>query len=285
MNVLAIDTENNTWNKGAPFDRRFKAVCHSWADSSGAGAAKNSPESLAELSERIRQADLLVGFNFKYDYHVLRKLGVNLEGKRIWCCQLAEFIRSKQTWKYPSLDGACEKFGLGKKIDVIATKYWSNGIQTEDIPWDELSEYATKDASLTLQLYHKQLSVMSPSQVRLCRLQCMDLEVLEEMEWNGLKYDEQLCEERAEDIKNKIRDIEVELSGIYPDVRINFGSGDQLSCFLYGGPIVEIRKKHIGFFKSGQKIGQPRYQNEEVIHELPRLVEPLPRSELVKKGF
>src|SRR5574337_515001 len=138
MMVLAVDTENNTYNIGAPFDGRFKGVCHSWADEGGSGAHQNNPDSLAQLGERIERSSVLVGFNLKYDLHVLRKLGVTQwmrDDQRFWDCQIAEFIRSNQTWKYPSLDESCSKYGLGKKIDVIAENYWKNQIQTEDIPW------------------------------------------------------------------------------------------------------------------------------------------------------
>lgn len=284
MNVLAIDTENNTWNKGAVYDRRFKPVAHSWASTSSSGASQNNPDSLARLSELVASAGVLVGFNLKYDIGVLRKLGIERSGP-VWDCQLAEFVITRQQWKYPSLDGACEKYGLPRKIDVIAEKYWKKGIQTEDIPWEELREYAEQDAVITLALYEHQQAIMTPEQKRLTRLVNMDMVVLQEMEWNGLLYDEELCERRAEEITNQISTITAELSGIYPDVPINFGSGDHLSAFLYGGTITEVVKEHIGFFKSGAQVGQPRYRNVEVNHELPRLVTPVPRSELKKAGF
>jgi DNA polymerase I len=283
--ILAIDTENNTWNKGATFDGRFKNICYSYSDEQSSGAEITTPESIESLQQRIDAAGILVGFNFKYDLHVLRKLGVRFEGKPIWCCQLAEFILSNQQWKYPSLNESCEKYGLGSKIDHIAEKYWKNGIQTEDVPWSELSEYARVDAELTLSLYQKQVSVMSDSQKRLCKLMNLDLLILEEMEWNGIKFNEELCETRSAEIKNKISEINQKLSGIYPNVPINFGSGDQLSSFLYGGTITEEGKEHVGFYKTGVKAGQPKFQKIEIKHELPRLVEPIRGSELKKAGF
>lgn len=286
MTPLAIDTENNTYNKGAIFDRRFKGVCHSWATADSSGANQNNETSLAELRDRIRRADVLVGFNAKYDIHVLRKLGLTEHlGREWWDCQIAEFILSNQTWKYPSLNESCAKYGLGTKIDVIAEKYWANGIQTEDIPWSELAKYAEQDARLTLSLYHAQMECMSASQKRLCRLQCMDLMILEEMEWNGIRFNQELCGERSQTIKEDIQRITEQLSGIYPNVPINFASGDHLSAFLYGGTITEVVKEHIGFYKSGDKVGQPRYRNVEVVHELPRLFEPLKGSELKKQGY
>lgn len=286
MSVLALDVETSIYNSGAPFDQRNKLVCISWADENGAGADQVNENSLARLTDRIARARVVCGFNIKFDLHWLRQVGITIpEGCRVWDCQLAEFILSNQQWKYPSLNESCEKYGLGSKIDLIAEKYWKNGVQTEDIPWNELSEYALQDAVLTLSLYHKQVSVMSDSQKRLCRLMNMDLLILEEMEWNGIKYNEELCGQRSTEIKEQIQRITTELSRIYPNVPINFGSGDQLSAFLYGGTIVEEGKEHIGFFKSGARIGQPKYKNIEILHELPRLVEPLPRSELLKKGF
>jgi DNA polymerase I-like protein with 3'-5' exonuclease and polymerase domains len=286
MNVLAIDTESNTWNKGAPFDRRFTGVAHSWASKESSGAAKNDPDALAVFDERIRRSDVIVGFNLKYDCHVLRKLGItSWQGKRLWDCQQAEFIKSNQTWKYPSLNEASQKYGLGSKIDIIAEKYWKNGIQTDQIPWEELSEYAVQDAVLTLKLYEAQLSSMSSRQQKLVRLSCMDLEILEEMEWNGIRYDEELCDRRAEDIRNQIQEITTQLSGIYPDVPINFNSGDDLSAFLYGGTVKEEIRIHDGFYKTGIKAGQPKFRREERVHELQRLVNPLRGSELKKEGF
>lgn len=283
--VLALDTESNTWNTGAPFDRRFKNICYSFADEQGSGAERTTPESIASLQQRINGARTLVGFNLKYDLHVFRKIGVSFEGKQVWDCQLAEFVRSNQKWKYPSLEESLSRLGLGHKLDVVSTEYWSKGIQTEDIPWKVLAEYAEQDAVMTLKLYEEQQRLMTPSQKRLVMLMNYDLLILQEMEWNGIKFNEELAHRRTNEIKEQVREIEEKLRAIYPNVPISFNSGDQLSAFLYGGTIEEVVKEHIGFFKTGAKVGQPRYRNVIVSHELPRLFEPLRGSELKKQGF
>lgn len=288
MNELCIDTESNTWNIGAPFDERFKGVCYSWATESSSGASTWSEDSTKKLRDAVEGCRILVGFNLKYDLHVIRKFGIiapEFGRHRIWDTQLAEFVRSNQKLKYPSLEGALVDLGLGHKIDVVKTEYWDKGIQTEDIPWDVLSEYARVDAEMTFKLYKRQMEVMTPDQIRLTWLMGQDLLVLQEMEWNGIRFDEELCERRAEEIKNQIQEITDQLSRIYPDVPINFNSGDDLSAFLYGGTVTEVVKEHIGFFKSGKRIGEPKYQNVEKEHALPRLVEPIRGSELKKEGF
>lgn len=286
---MAIDTENNTWNTGAPFDSRFKSVCYSWASEGTSGASTWSEDSLAHLRDSVAGCGVLVGFNLKYDLHVIRKVaGITVpigSKRRIWDCQLAEFVRSNQKLRYPSLEGALVEHGLGHKTDIVKTEYWDKGVQTEDIPWEILSEYAENDAIKTYQLYKHQLEVLTPEQIRLVWLMGMDLLILEEMEWNGIVFNEELCNERSESITREIHEISSELSRVYPDVPINFSSGDHLSAFLYGGTITEVRKEHIGFFKTGQRAGEPKFRNVDFVHELPRLVEPLPRSELKKKGF
>jgi len=119
----------------------------------------------------------------------------------------------------------------------------------------------------------------------LCNLQSQDLKILQEMESNGIKFDEELCEERAVELEKEATEIREQLAATYPNVPINFGSGDDLSCFLYGGVVYEESKEHVGFFKTGAKAGQPKYKNVLIEHPLPRLFEPLPKTELKKEGY
>jgi DNA polymerase I-like protein with 3'-5' exonuclease and polymerase domains len=285
--ILSVDTESNTYNKGSPFDSRYKAVCYSWADESGSGADQISEDSLAVLADRINGSRILVGFNLKYDLHVLRKLGVynGDYGGTIWDCQIGEFILSRQRERYPSLEEALQRHGLGHKLDVVKKEYWDKGIQTDEVPWPILSEYAEQDAVMTLKLYHRQCELLSPVQQRLVRLMGMDLLILEEMEWNGLTFNEEMCQQRSTEIAGEIQQITDQLSKVYPNVPINFNSGDQLSAFLYGGTIEEEVREHVGFFKTGLKIGQPRYRVHTVLHEIPRLVQPVKGSQLAKEGY
>jgi DNA polymerase I-like protein with 3'-5' exonuclease and polymerase domains len=147
-----------------------------------------------------------------------------------------------------------------------------------------LEEYATKDAELTLACYHAQRKHMSPAQIRLCYLMCQDLQILQEMEANGIPFDEKLCDTRSKEVDDKISTLNGKLAAIYATVPINFGSNDHLSAFLYGGTVKEDGKEHIGFFKSGAKAGQPKYKNIIIEHKLPRLYQPLKGSEMAKEG-
>jgi DNA polymerase-1 len=279
--ILALDTETTIYNNGNPYDSRNKLVCYSWADYLGYGGA----ELWDGFSIDLRPYDLVVGFNFKFDLHWFEKEGVSFDGVEIWDVQIAEFIISCQTNRLPSLNDVCQKYGLPLKKDVVKTEYWDKGIDTDQIPWDILREYAAHDAWLTLQCYYQQIKEMTPAQIKLCKLQCQDLKILREMECNGVPFDENLCHTKSLELDDKISAINRELSQIYPNVPINFNSSDQLSAFLYGGTIKEDGKEHIGFYKTGERAGQPKYKNIIIEHQLPRLYKPIPNTEMAKEGI
>jgi DNA polymerase I-like protein with 3'-5' exonuclease and polymerase domains len=272
-----LDVETTTSNKGNPYDQRNRLVCVSWAYNSGdgvkSGAARYTDNLIPALQKLVDAADLVIGFNFKFDYHWLRKVGLNLENSRLWDVQVAEFVLEHQRNAYPSLEQTAIKYGLGNKIDVIKLEYWDKGIDTD------------QDAVLTLGAYEAQLPQVLPAQMKLLGLMNADLHILAEMEKNGITYDETLCATRGDELQVKIDDLRSKLDNFYPDIPINWGSPDQLSAFLYGGNIKQEVKEHIGFFKTGKQVGQPRYRNKEVVHTLPRLYAPLKGSELAKEGM
>lgn len=285
MTILALDLETTIKHNASPYalGNEKGIVCFSWATDKGSFAEPFL--SYSSVQQLVDEADVIVGANFKFDAGWLIKAGVSFEGKQVWDVLVAEFLIQRQLKKFPSLNDCCEKYNIPLKLDVVKEQYWKQGVDTKDVPWDILSEYAAHDAAVTLQVYHKQLPLMSPAMIKLCKLMCQDLFVLQDMEMNGLLYDEQLCETKSKELDAESTKIREELAKVYPHLAINFSSGDQLSAFLYGGTIVETHKEHVGFYKSGIKKGEPKYQNVEVEHVLPRLFTPLKGTELQKEGY
>lgn len=282
--ILSLDTETTINYDANPYAKGNEngLVCWSWALDDHSGAEKwDGPD---DIQNEIDNCSLVVGFNFKFDVAWLRKNGVDFSSTTIWDVQIAEFIIGRQLNKFPSLAATCEKYGIPTKLDIVKTEYWEKGIDTCDVPWPILSEYAAHDAAITLQCYHAQLKHMTPAQIKLCKLMCQDLLILQEMESNGITYDEALCLEKQKELSAEIEQINRDLSGLCPDVALNFGSNHQLSAFLYGGTVVETVKEHVGFYKTGSKAGQPKYKNKEIEHVLPRRYTPLPGTEMQAEG-
>ena len=270
---------------GSAFDNRNSLVCNAWK-------IDNEPTrcdpTISELfTSLFKTCSLVVLFNAKFDLHWYRKSGISLNNISIWCCQLAEFYLENQRNPYPSLEDTAIKYGLGHKIDVIKTDYWDKGINTNEIPTNVLYPYAIQDVDLTYKIYLEQVKQFKtkPALYKLFRLACQDLLVLQEMEWNGLKVDVTLMQTTSEELDEKIKTVLDPLKEVYPNVAINFGSGYQLSSFLYGGKIKEEFQEHCGFYKTGAKAGQPKYKWVEKETTLPRLIEPIKGSELAKEGF
>jgi len=260
-------------------------VCYSYATGTDSGALPWSFQKYREeLQQRITEADLLVLFNAKFDLQWVVKEGLTYNPTKVWDCQLAHFILSNQTHRYPSLNEVAEHYGLPVKPDVVKTEYWDKGINTDEIPWNILEEYAIHDAQTTYQIYLRQREELTGNKLRLFRLQCQDLSLLREMEANGIPFDEELCQVRAKELDEKITILKQTLASVYPNIPLNFGSNDHLSAFLYGGVVKEDAKEFVGYFKSGERKGQPKYKNVVIEHTLPRLYQPLKGSEMAKAG-
>ncbi len=282
--ILFLDSENTTWNTGSPFDPRNFNVCISAATEGSVRVFFDVVANPQPFKELFDKSTTLVGFNLKYDLHWLRKLGFDYRGKDLYCCQVAEFFLGRQSPKYPSLNETAAKYHLGTKVDKIA-QYWDEKINTHELPRAELEEYALQDALLTQNIYLKQQELIKPHQRVLLKLQMLDLEVLTDIEWNGLHFDPGVIEEKQKEIEARIDKIQKELDLFHSVPNFNWASGDHLSALLYGGTITEKRKVPDGVYKSGAKAGQQKFKAEYVEHHLPRLYKPVKGSELKKEGF
>lgn len=214
MRAIALDSEITIWNKGHAFDPRNKMVCWSFSNENGAGQGSSGAvkwPSKERLQQHIGESDLLVLFNAKFDLQWFVKEGLEYDPQKVWDCQLAHFIMTNQTHRFPSLNEVAEYWGLPIKPDVVKTQYWDKGINTDEIPWDILSEYATHDAKTTYEIYLRQNDALVGNKRKLFQLQCQDLSLLREMEANGIPFDEELCTTRSKSTEVRIEELLLEL--------------------------------------------------------------------------
>ena len=244
-------------------------------------------DALRQLQEQIEEADLLVLFNAKRDLHWLRRYGIQFQHKYVWDVQIAHFVMGGQEEPYPSLDGVAEHYKLGLKSNDLYEEFFSKQIDTDTIPLGTLVPYLEQDLALTAKCYEAQMACLkdNPAMLRLIRLQCIDLLILEEMEWNGLILDVEACASKGDDIRQQIESLDRQLSTLVDGLSINWNSGDQLSAVLYGGEIKTMVKRADGVYKTGKRAGQIKYRNELQVTRCERLVQPLPRTELAKYGY
>tara|TARA_R110000772_G_scaffold83854_2_gene177356 strand:+ start:151 stop:1320 length:1170 start_codon:yes stop_codon:yes gene_type:complete len=293
MSYLVLDVETTISNKGNPFDQTNK-LCMV-----GLLTAKEKmiydieysvdpyKESLKQIQLAVDKCDVLVGFNIKFDLHWLARYGITFANKRIWDCQLTEFILRNQSKAYPSLNGVSEYYDLGNKLDEVKENYWKNGIDTDKVPKDILIEYLEKDIELTEQVMSMQMKELAdlPQLRRLISLHNQDLLGLQEIEFNGLKYEYKTSQILGDELDEQISKLNEKLFSYHAYDNFNPNSGEHLSAFLYGGIIKERFQRPIGHYKTGVHAGEVKYKWDERHKEFPQKIKPLVGSELKKEGF
>lgn len=281
---LALDTETTTINKGDPYHPDNKLVSIGLYDgNSYVHYYKDFP--IEEIQQKLTGKPLVL-FNAKFDITWLRRIGIDISNFVIRDAQLAEFILTNQQQAYPSLDNCSIKYFNETKIDNIKLNYWDKGIDTWFIPFPELDEYLKQDCVLTYKLYQVQEQLLKEqNKFNLFKLQCADLKELQDYEYNGIYYNKEESIKRGNDLDSEIEKLTRLIKSYTNCPSFNCNSGDHLSCLLYGGTISHTDRVAVGVYKSGQKIGQPRYKLFETEYKQERLVEPLPKSELKKEGY
>ena len=282
MNIVVFDFEGTTFNVCNVYDERTWVNLLSIKVISAKSVSTLSftkPWDVGRIREILDSATLLIGFNIKFDLAwARREFGfIPKFGTRIYDPQYAEYLFSNQTWRFPDLRTACIKRNVQAKMDHIKENYWDKGIDTDQIPMEELIEYCEGDVESTYQLYEAQMKLFQTEYkhlYRLFRLHMLDLPVLLEMEWNGLKYNHQRSLELANEYDEQIKNIETKLNNAV-DFEVNWNSSNEKSAILYGGTISRDIQVPIGHFKTGARAGQVKYKKVERFTEFPQLVKPL----------
>tara|TARA_R110001632_G_scaffold35602_2_gene89718 strand:+ start:154 stop:1314 length:1161 start_codon:yes stop_codon:yes gene_type:complete len=293
MSYLVLDVETTISNKGNPFDQTNKLCMVGLLTANEKMiydieySVDPYKESLKQIQLAVDKCDVLVGFNIKFDLHWLARYGITFANKRIWDCQLTEFILRNQSKAYPSLNGVSEYYDLGSKLDEVKENYWKNGIDTDKVPKDILIEYLEKDIELTEQVMSMQMKELAdlPQLRRLISLHNQDLLGLQEIEFNGLKYEYKTSQILGDELDEQISKLNEKLFSYHAYDNFNPNSGEHLSAFLYGGFIKERFQRPIGHYKTGTHAGEVKYKWDERHKEFPQKIKPIAGTELKKEGF
>lgn len=282
-----LDVETTIINEGHPFDKQNKLVVV------GVMFCTDDWEYIRheiyydweKLKEDLKGVILLLGFNFKFDLHWLRNVGITTTAV-LRDAQLAEFILTDQQHVLPSLDQCSQKYLNESKLDVIKLEYWEKGIDTADIPKELLEEYLLQDLNLTRKVFKQQEELLKrDNKWNLYKLHCADLGVLQDVEYNGILYDKERSKFLADNMQDQVDSIKKSILSFTSCPNFNINSGDHLSCLLYGGTIIDTVRYPVGVFKTGKKIGEVRYKLIDHEYKQERLVEPIKNSELKKENY
>jgi DNA polymerase-1 len=249
MKIGALDIEHST-KAMRPWMDGFYISCVAGADSDGLTAlwwfdhndinqVVSSRDQLNNIQKWIDSLDVVCAHNLKHDMNILRYHGINFENTKLHCTMVTEYLLSGQDTKNRrfSLEEVCKHYGLDGKIKTV-NEYWNKGVDTYDVPQNILADYVIDDARKALSLYYKQKSTITQLNMgQLVKLHNEFTRVLSDIELNGLYWDTKKSEEIYASYKSMYIKIEERISSMSGHSKLNIGSNDQLSAFLYGGRV------------------------------------------------
>lgn len=218
----------------------------------------NSPEYIERNRElHFTGSGLFVAQNAKFDllYSYRNRLEEVLPS--VWDTQLAEYLLTGQQSKYASLDELTEKYvGLHAIKDDKIKAYWVAGVQTEDIPAEELSAYLNGDVTNTKEVFLKQWAEVKHRGIESwVHTQMEALRATTAMNLHGMAVDWKYVEDKIQEYSRLIDDVVVDDI----PVDLDYKSPKELSLYFFGGKQKVVEKEQVGFYKNGR----PKFKNVE----------------------
>lgn len=201
-----------------------------------------------------------IGHNIKYEYVVMRRYEIAL--KNIFFDTMIASYVLRPEFTHHNLDRLAEEYLNYKTIKYEeATKKSQSLFNTLlDVPIDDVVEYACEDADITLRLYHYFSSKIEESEKLkelFYNIEMPLVEVLGDMEYNGVKIDTSYLKTLSEEIRDEIDRITRKIFDEAGEV-FNLNSPKQLSYILFE----KLKLRPIKKTKTGLST------DEEVLEEL-----------------
>ena len=223
-------------------------------DGDGDDGAKHILNKLKPLFED--ETITWIGQNLKYDFLVLKWYGVILKGKT-FDTMLAHYVIEQEGRR--SMDILSEQF-LGYapvSIQTLIGKKGKNQGTMRDVPLDQITEYAAEDADITFQLKECFEPLLTKREVKRVFEEVENplMQVLVDMEFEGVKVDEQFLNEYSKVLESDIK-ISEERVFEQAGVRFNLASPKQLGEVLFD--ILKIdpkaKKTKTGQYATGEDV-------------------------------
>jgi len=213
---------------------------------------------------------LKIGQNIKYDILVLKNYDIEVKGG-LYDTMLAHYLIEPEG-KH-SMDWLSEHYLNYKPVSIteLIGKRGKNQGNMRDVEEDEVTEYASEDADITLQLKEKLDPLLKESDLEKLFYEVENplINVLAEMEFEGVRIDIEslaemslLLEKESKEIENRV----YELAG----VRFNLASPKQLGDVLFDKLKLDAKAKKTktGQYATGEEV-LSKLANE---HEIARAI-------------
>ncbi len=201
-----------------------------------------------------------VGQNIKYDYLILKWYDVSMKG-RVFDTMIAHYLLEPELRH--NLNYLSESYldYSPVPIESLIGKKGKNQLSMRDVPFEKIKEYAGEDADLTLQLkdiLEKEIKKEGLDELY-WKTEAPLIDVLVEIEHNGIKVDAEFLAEYSNELAKKIALAEISIHDS-AGMRFNIASPKQVGEVLFDHMKIPYRWRKT---KSGQYS-----TNEEKMTEL-----------------
>ncbi len=274
--IFALDTETTSKN---PTEARLVGISFSYRENQGfyIPVGHSSPGEV----EQPAKEDILrifkpvlenpevkkVGQNIKYDYIVLSRFGIFLQGIS-FDTMIASYLLNPSTRGH-SLDSiAMTLFGHKTISYEEVTGKGKNQIGFQDVPIPEAVNYASEDADLTFMAYQELKKSIRDNGLSdlMDTIEMPLVQVLAKMEMEGIRVDGQALKQLSQTFDQEMKKLEKEIY-ILAGEEFNINSSQQLGAILFEKLKLATGKKTK--MKTGYSTDVEVLTKLAPIHELP----------------
>ena len=174
-----------------------------------------------------------IGQNIKFDILVLRHIGIRVAGRKFDTMILHYLLdaESRHNMNYLS-----EKYLNYRPIEIeTLIGKGAKQLSMEQVAVARVAEYAAEDADVTLRLKHKLYPLVCADGLQYLYFEMEEplIDVLAEIEWQGVKIDAEALGHYAERLNERLNALEREIREIAADPTLNVNSARQLGELLF----------------------------------------------------
>lgn len=220
-----------------------------------------------------------IGQNAKYDMIVLKWYGIEVKGK-LFDTMLAHYLIEPEGRRSMDLLSAQYLQYAPVSIETLIGKKGKNQGTMRDVEIEKIKEYAAEDADITLQLKDKFEPMLQERDVQkvFYDIEAPLLQVLTDMEYEGVKIDTLALADYSRELETDIRKAEESVFQ-QAGVRFNLGSPKQLGEVLFEKLQLDpkAKKTRTGQYATGEDVlaklssKHPIVENILVFRELSKL--------------
>lgn len=226
---------------------------------------------LNQLSQLFNSTTITwIGQNIKYDMLVLKWYGVELKGN-IYDTMLVHYVVEPDGKR--SMDALSEQF-LGYEPvhieELIGKKGKAQG-NMRDVEIEKIKDYAAEDADITLQLKHKLHPLLKEKEVEKVFYEIENplVKVLTDMEFEGIKIDENFLIEYSKELEREARIAEEDVYS-KAGMKFNLASPKQLGDVLF--EVLKIdpkaKKTKTGQYATGEDVLLKLAHNNPIVESI-----------------